>query len=524
MPIREKIKSLLHRHDDETTPPSSPGRQSRYEVAPQGVSPQSTKGERPISGAEQASPVRSRSKLRRSLDRKSATPVAGDSIDRKSLDAGNRKSIDQRAINAGEAPSVPAVPSTYKDEAISRPRASQDADTLAAKEKARRSSNVIGFNHNNTNTASQPLSAKSDRYSEDVADWNIMNSERPNPNHAPAPLNVTKMADRSRQSSTSSYSTAPTPGIGQGAVSRKAVGSETVRDVNDRRGSVASTKQKSRLSMDKPLPAPPQQTALSEDPAFGQFLPKDHSYIVKDAAATPTLEGILDLRNTVDTDVTEHWAPAVVHETVMPEVHHIREEVVTREIHNHDVYHRILPIIDIEVLPARHFVPTGNGEELMEISADEIPGRTGYNQQWFIGEMMSKLPKDSNFFREPLRFTAREFPGTEGDYKEYVRNGIPTTETTWVHPPVLDDMMYLAGQTEAFHFGCSNPADNGLRIRAPNGPVVGSSRYHKVQLERRVAAVEQSNESMGRSSVGDYLNSVPSGHATGQEVLTPHAR
>jgi len=209
----------------------------------------------------------------------------------------------------------------------------------------------------------------------------------------------------------------------------------------------------------------------------------------------------------------------------MPEVHHIREEVITREIHNHDVYHRILPIIDIEVLPARHFVPTGNGDELMEISEDEIPGRTGYNQQWFIGEMLSKLPKDSNFFREPLRFTAREFPGTEGDYKEYVRNGIPTTETTWVHPPVLDDMMYLAGQTEAFHFGCSNPADNGLRIRAPNGPVAGSSRYHKVQLERRVeTAMSRPSESMRDESVGDYLKAVPSGHATGQEALTPHAR
>jgi hypothetical protein len=50
MPLREKIKSLLHRHDDETTPPSSPGRQSRYEVAPQGASPQSQRSERPISG------------------------------------------------------------------------------------------------------------------------------------------------------------------------------------------------------------------------------------------------------------------------------------------------------------------------------------------------------------------------------------------------------------------------------------------------------------------------------------------
>jgi hypothetical protein len=225
-------------------------------------------------------------------------------MDRRSFDGSKRKSLDQRAINAGEAPRVPAVPSTYKDEAIARPRASQDAETLAAKEKARRSSNVINFNHNNT--ASQPLSGKSDRYSEDVADWNIMNSEKPNSTDAPAPLNVNKsMATRSRQSSTSSYSTAPTPGIGQAAVSRKAVGSETVRDVDGRRGSV----QKSRLSMDKPLPAPPKQTALSEDPAFGQFLPKDHNYIVKDAPATPMLEGIVDLRNTVDTDVTEHWAP-----------------------------------------------------------------------------------------------------------------------------------------------------------------------------------------------------------------------
>ena len=257
----------------------------------------------------QASPARSRSKLRRSLDRKSA-PGAGDSIGRQSLDGSKRKSLDQRAINAGEAPSVPAVPSTYKDEAIARPRVSQDAETLAAKEKARRSSNVINFNNNNNPAASQPLSAKTDRYSEDVADWNIMNSEKPNPNHAPAPLNVNKqLVDRSRQSSTSSYSTAPTPGVGQAAVSRKAVGSETVRDVDGRRGSVASTKHKSRLSMDKPLPAPPKQTALSEDPAFGQFLPKDHNYIVKDAAATPMLEGIVDLRNTVDTDVTETWAP-----------------------------------------------------------------------------------------------------------------------------------------------------------------------------------------------------------------------
>ncbi|KAI5265056.1 WD40 repeat-like protein [Aureobasidium subglaciale] len=512
MPVREKIKSLFHRHDDESTPPSSPGRQTR---ADNGVSAQN--GERPISGTDQSSqpsPARSRSKLRRSLDRKSAAPTASDSTTtRRSLDT-KRKSLDQRQINAGEAPSVPAVPDTYKGETVARPISQDDA----AKDKARRSSNVIGSNHKNT--ATRPLSEKSDKFSENTTDRNIMNGS----SDAPAPLNVTKSTlSKSRQSSASSYSTAP--GIGQTAVSRKAVGGvESSRDLDGRRGSVSNTEQRSRLSMDKPLPSPPKQTALSEDPAFGQFLPKDQNYLVKDAPATPQLEGIVDLRNTVDTDVTEHWAPAVVHETVMPQIHHIREEVVTREIHNHDIYHRILPIIDIEVLPARHFVPTGNGDELMEISADEIPGRTGYNQQWFVAEMLSKLPKDSNFGREPLRFTAREFPGTEGDYKEYVRNGIPTTERTWIHAPTLDDTMYLAGQTEPFHFGSANPADDGLRIRAPNGRVVGSSRYHKVQLERRVEAIEPPTESMRDLSMGDYLQAAPSGEATSSEALTPHAK
>ncbi|KAG9977224.1 hypothetical protein KCU78_g22354, partial [Aureobasidium melanogenum] len=105
MPLREKIKSLLHRHDDETTPPSSPNRQSRYEATSQGVSPQ--QGGRPSTSADQpsqASPARSRSKLRKSLDRKSA-PAADDSIGRRSLDS-KRKSLDQRQIDAGEAPSV----------------------------------------------------------------------------------------------------------------------------------------------------------------------------------------------------------------------------------------------------------------------------------------------------------------------------------------------------------------------------------------------------------------------------------
>ena len=66
--------------------------------------------------------------------------------------------------------------------------------------------------------------------------------------------------------------------------------------------------------------------------------------------------------------------PAVVHETVHQDIHHVREERITRDIHEHDVYHRILPIVDVEVLPPRHFLPVEGGG-LVEISASEVPGR-----------------------------------------------------------------------------------------------------------------------------------------------------
>lgn len=65
---------------------------------------------------------------------------------------------------------------------------------------------------------------------------------------------------------------------------------------------------------------------------------------------------------------------AVVHETVHRDIHHVREERITRDIHNYDVYHRMLPIVDVEVLPPRHFLPVEGGG-LVEISASEVPGR-----------------------------------------------------------------------------------------------------------------------------------------------------
>ncbi|TKX26115.1 hypothetical protein C1H76_1614 [Elsinoe australis] len=80
----------------------------------------------------------------------------------------------------------------------------------------------------------------------------------------------------------------------------------------------------------------------------------------------------LDMSDTQDTTVIETWAPAVTHEKVTKHIHHVREEKIYRDIHTHEVRNHILPVVDVQVLPARHFVPTEDGG-LREITEDQIP-------------------------------------------------------------------------------------------------------------------------------------------------------
>ncbi|KAH9840380.1 hypothetical protein Tdes44962_MAKER07975 [Teratosphaeria destructans] len=199
---------------------------------------------------------------------------------------------------------------------------------------------------------------------------------------------------------------------------------------------------------------------------------------------TEQLQGIIDLSNTEDFTVHERYAPAVTHETIERRVHEIREERITREIHNHHVFHRVLPIIDIEVLPARHFVPVEGG--YAEISEDEVPGRAGPNAQWVIAETVSKLLPESRGPVVPTEFTARTFEGTDGDFKEYVgEDGVRRTETWWVHLPTLEDGGRQSGQTYPFHIGFPNPDENGLQARLPEKTIIGVSPLLAQQQQRQ---------------------------------------
>ncbi len=203
---------------------------------------------------------------------------------------------------------------------------------------------------------------------------------------------------------------------------------------------------------------------LSDNSRVSKVLDRPRPISTGPGAARTTKE-LLDRAsgNTADTEVIETIVPgkstqvlrsiwgtlksmflAVVHETIHQDIHHARQEVITREIHDHDVYHRILPIIDVEVLPARHFLPVEGGG-LVEISANEAPGR---GQSWVIAETVSKIPSDVPAPKATSRFSAREFVGDDGDSKKYATaEEFERSEDTWIHPPELETGGRDTGQT-----------------------------------------------------------------------------
>lgn len=175
------------------------------------------------------------------------------------------------------------------------------------------------------------------------------------------------------------------------------------------------------------------------------------------------VEGQVDLSNTEDVEVVTRYAPAVTRETIIMNSHSVVEEQITREIHQDHIFHRILPVEEVEVLPARHYVPDGKGA-FREVSERQLPGRVHKDVQKAVAEaFQNSLPKTSSM-AERRKFTAREFSDDEGDYKEYIDpQGVQRSERWWVHPPRLETGGKATGQTYPFYFGSLKPEDDGLR-------------------------------------------------------------
>ncbi|CAK1356467.1 unnamed protein product [Cercospora beticola] len=220
-----------------------------------------------------------------------------------------------------------------------------------------------------------------------------------------------------------------------------------------------------RQSLEKPLPPPPEGKRLNNFEHHPSTSASQPQFLVQDSSTPISLaEHGISLTNTEDTTIHTTQAPAVTNETIIVNTHEHITEAITREIHTHDIYHRVLPIIDVEVLPPRHFIESSSGRR-HEISADEAPGgkEMSLDLQRVMQEAVNREVerkctlahgnKDQWYTQHGRRkFTAVDYDpkNTEGDLREAVaEDGTEYSERTWVHWPVLEED--VAG-TRAFHF------------------------------------------------------------------------
>ncbi|KAI9745620.1 MAG: hypothetical protein M1818_001154 [Claussenomyces sp. TS43310] len=193
--------------------------------------------------------------------------------------------------------------------------------------------------------------------------------------------------------------------------------------------------------------------------------------VVEGASERPSLDGVVDLSNTVDTEVITRHAPAVVHETVIPTILHETQQLLTREVHTHDVFHRILPVVDVEVLPTKHFIPDPQKPgSLIEIPAAAVPGRqTNWQLQVnpsirdpAASSVPTVLPQHhyAHAEKDPVLSSKRTYQTAAGHEK---------TEYVWRHSPELDTSAYHAGETKDLPMNCVDTRGGGSRSTRPDG-------------------------------------------------------
>jgi len=553
--IKEKLKEKLHlskHHEDNSTSGSTSHAANRSSVVSSAPARDRLSHDR-----------NARSTVRTShTPAAAATSTSKDSSSRRSSISAN--SLNDSSLSRAGAPGLhnteyklPQVPIerdfssdfsglTFGSQNVGRNRESVDRGVptldLDDLDEGRNSENIADRNihasANNRNSVrivpqfdehskSQPLIPGVDHHSNNVAEWNMVRNDDPaagSRNDAPQPLNVKKRT--SYQPGMGALTSDPLEqdrnGMRDPSWSITPLAMEGFNDKSplDARGNISNLSREvplvsdsdpaeQRLSLDKSLPPTPAVTIPQDHTAGanGRALndtSNDGNEFLALAQGNPAgpfdLSGVAVQKEEDTVSLHEYHAPAVTHEIIKKQRDEVIQKVITRETHDYHIYHRILPIIDIEVLPARHFVPIQDG--YVEIAEEELPGRTRDKVNWAIAEMVSKrTPAESREAAIARTFTARRFSGTEGDDKEYIGpEGHPVTEKWWVYPPTVAEDSYRAGQSYPFHFGAADERDNGLKARLPAGNIVGVS---KALLEKRERQARQ------MAAADEHVNVIP---------------
>ncbi|KAF2483185.1 hypothetical protein BDY17DRAFT_296969 [Neohortaea acidophila] len=145
------------------------------------------------------------------------------------------------------------------------------------------------------------------------------------------------------------------------------------------------------------------QSFSCSSPPSGQRVTKDRRRIstVDLQKPLPALPTDNAAARTSHTTVYKQWAPAVTHETITRRTHEVREERITRAIEQHHYYHRTLPVTDINLLAARHFVELPDDGGYLEIPESEVPSELRPTAEEILANAQSLLSLDGkNDLRE----------------------------------------------------------------------------------------------------------------------------
>lgn len=197
-----------------------------------------------------------------------------------------------------------------------------------------------------------------------------------------------------------------------------------------------------RSSMDKPLPPLPPDTEETDTGSWDVDrnrsriegdLALQHGYLVHGSPTPIDLRDYLDTNNDQHTHVHTTYSPPVIKEVRETRRHHIQQQAVTREIHRHHMVRKVLPVVDAEVLPARHFIQQPDGE-LEEVGGEILEERGIVDLQRLIREAVRDLMLKQDVEKYD-QHGQQKICSDIDEGKE--RQDYPQTEEWTYHPPII---------------------------------------------------------------------------------------
>ena len=151
-----------------------------------------------------------------------------------------------------------------------------------------------------------------------------------------------------------------------------------------------------------------------------------------------------------DTTVHTEWGPAVTHHTIQRDVHEVHQQHFTHDVHQDEFEHRVLPVVEHQVLPARHFVQLDGGG-LKEISEEDIASELPHDLQQRISEAAATVfPafRDSGVSFSFPSVDGSNDPTRSSEHDSITPEGHARRDTTLTYSPTL---LPSRPGTESFH-------------------------------------------------------------------------